>query len=93
MVGNPRHCVCGTPFSTDHAMTCKHGSPTIMRHNEIHDITANLLSEVCHGVERQPPLQPLTGETILPQTANRQDDAGDDSNVHFLTQGFFPLNV
>ena len=49
-----------------------------MRHNDIQDITANWLSEVCHDVEREPPLLPLTGETIIPQSANRRDDARAD---------------
>ncbi len=66
----PRHCICGTPFSADHAMICRHGGLPILRHNDIRDITANWLSEVCHDVEREPPLLPLTGETIIPQSAN-----------------------
>ena len=37
--------------------------PTI-RHNELRDFTASLLSEVCHGVSVEPHLQPLTGETF-----------------------------
>lgn len=37
----PRHRVSHAPFSTDHAMTCKHGSLTITRQNKIHDITVN----------------------------------------------------
>ncbi len=51
---------------------------TIIRHVEIWDITANWLSEVCHDVEREPPLQSLTGETIIHQSANRHDNARSD---------------
>ncbi len=39
--------------------------PTI-RYNEIRDITASLLTEVCHNVATEPPLQPLTGKLFLP---------------------------
>ena len=53
----PSHCVCGSVFSTDHAMTCSHGGLTITRHNDICDITANWLSEVCRNVENPPYLQ------------------------------------
>ena len=60
----PKSCVCGTSFSIDHAMTCKRGRFTIMRHNEIQDITAKLLTEVCYGVVIEPSLQPLSGETF-----------------------------
>ena len=80
MRNSPSHCVCGAMFSTDHAMTCSHGGLTITRHkmNDIRDITANWLSEVCRNVEREPPLLPLTGENIVPLSANRHDDARAD---------------
>ena len=32
--------------------------------NEIRDLTAHLLTEVCHNVAVEPHLQPLTGETL-----------------------------
>ena len=54
----PSHCVCGSVFSTNHAMTCSHGGLTTARHNDIRDITANWLSEVCRTVEREPPPPP-----------------------------------
>ena len=49
----PQHYICGTTFSTDHAMICPNGGLPIISHNEIWDITANWLSEVCHDVERE----------------------------------------
>lgn len=49
-----------------------------MRHNKIRDITANWIYEVCHNVKKEPALQPLTGDTIILQTANRQDNARAD---------------
>jgi len=42
------------------------------------DITAELLSKVCKDVAIEPPLQPLSGEALTPQTAYRQDDARAD---------------
>ena len=48
-----QHCVCGVNFSTDHAMICSHGGMTILRHNEIRDITADWLNEVCNEVEKE----------------------------------------
>ena len=50
------------------------GFPKI-RHNEIRDITATLLTEVCHNVATEPPLQPLTGETPTAHSANTDDNA------------------
>lgn len=52
-----------------------------MRHNKIRDITANWIYEVCHNVKKEPALQPLTGDTIILQTANRQDNARADIRV------------
>ena len=50
------------------------GFPTI-HHNEVRDLTANLLTEACHNVCVKPPLQPLSGETLSYTTANRDDSA------------------
>ena len=65
----PQSCICGYSFSVDHALTCKRGGFPILRHNEIRDLTAKLLSEVCHCVATDPPLQPLSGETFSYRSA------------------------
>ena len=77
LLNTPSHCVCGANFSTDHAI-CRHGGLTFVRHNDLFDITAELLSEVCNDVAIEPPLQSLSGEVITPQSANQQDDARTD---------------
>ncbi len=50
------------------------GYPTI-RHNEIRDMTAYLLTEVCSNVATEPHLQPLSGETLHLASANANDGA------------------
>ena len=46
----PYFCGCGVRFSLEHALSCpKCGFPSV-RHNEIRNLTANLLSEVCNDV-------------------------------------------
>ena len=40
------------------------GGFVIIRHNEIRDITAELLTEICKNVTVEPALTPLTGETF-----------------------------
>ena len=50
--------VCGLTFSIELALWWY---PSI-RHNELRDITATLLTEVCHSVGTKPGLQPLSGE-------------------------------
>ena len=98
----PLHCTCGKQFSVEHALSCPHcGFPSI-RHNELRDIAAELLSEVCHNVGTEPPLQPITDEYLSYRTANREDGAGlmlqrrvfgqVTDNAHFLTYGFSTLS-
>ena len=55
----PSHCVCGTAFSVDHAVICQRGGLTFIRHNELRDLTAEWLQEVCHDVAVEPPLLSL----------------------------------
>ena len=62
------------------------GSPSI-RHNELHDITAALLSEVCHNVRTEPNLQPLSGEQFHYRSANVEDGARLDVSAVFLELG------
>ena len=42
-------------------------------HNEIQDIIASLMSEVCHAVGTEPCLQPVDGEQFTHRTANREE--------------------
>ena len=57
-------CVCGVRFTVDHAMICKRGGFIIQRHNELRDLEAELLKMVCYDVEKEPSLQPVTGEEL-----------------------------
>ena len=49
-------------MTVEHASSWSFGGFPSIRHNELQDITAALLSEVCHNVRTEPPLQPLSGE-------------------------------
>ena len=71
----PLTCSCGAQFSVDHAMVCHMGGFPTIRHNEIRDITGSLLTEVCRNVAIEPPLQPLSGETLEARSANTDDGA------------------
>lgn len=71
----PRLCNCGKAFTTDHAMICHMGGFPTIRHNEIRDMTASLLTEVCSNVATEPSLQPLSGETLRLASANATDGA------------------
>ena len=54
---------------------CSRGGFPSICHNEICDLIANLLSEVCQNVGTEPQLQPVTGEQLTHRTANREDGA------------------
>ena len=74
----PSTCTCGKSFTVEHALSCPLGGFPSIRHNEIRDLTANLMTEVCHNVSIEPHLQPITGETFPAMTANTKDDARSD---------------
>lgn len=75
ILGLPHKCCCGTVFSIDHAMTWHKGGYPAIRHNEIRDISSNLLAEACHNTSVEPVLQPLTEESFQSRSANTQDEA------------------
>ena len=72
---SPSHCSCSHHFSVEHALSCKTGGFPAVRHNEVRDITASLLTEVCHGVTTEPHLQSLSGETLSHRSAITEDGA------------------
>ena len=64
----PTSSACGHSFTIGHALSCPKGGFPSLRHNEVRDLTANLLSEVCNNVVTEPHLQPLSGETLQYKT-------------------------
>ena len=71
----PTCCVCGASFTVEHALSCPCGGFPSIRHNEIRDLTATLLSEVCNDVCVKPDLQAITTEELSKRTANTTDGA------------------
>ena len=73
--GLPVSCLCGVGFNVQHAMSCKKGGFVTLRHNEVGDITATLLSEVCKDIELEPSLLTLNGEEqTMSKIAKRNDE-------------------
>ena len=60
-----------------------------MRHNEIWDLLANLLTDVCHNVTLEPHLQPLSWESLSSSSATREENAGHDVGVNGFWGGRF----
>ena len=83
--GLPNTCVCGSSYNVNHAMTCKRGGFICIRHDEIRDLTASLLRDVCHDVTVEPSLLPLHGEHLRYRTANTTNEA----RVDISARGFW----
>ena len=82
-------CPCGESFSIDHSMSCPTGGFPTIRHNEERDLFAAMFTKVCHDIETEPFLQPLSGE-ILPQRCNtREDEARLDNSACCFWGGRF----
>lgn len=71
----PTTCECGAGFSVEHVLSCPKGGFPSIRHNELRDLTATLLTEICNDVRIEPDLQPLSSEVMLRRTANTTDGA------------------
>lgn len=71
----PTSCECGARFAVDHLLSCPRGGFPSLRHNEIRDFTATLLTEVCSDVKVEPELQEITTELMSLRTANTTEGA------------------
>lgn len=87
----PTDCVCGQSFSAAHALSCPTGGFPTVRHNEVRDVLAKLLSEVSPDVCSEPVLQPLTGEHFRRRTTNTDDHARLDIRARGFWGGRFEV--
>ena len=84
----PSTCVCGKKFDLNHATSCKKGGFITLRHNEVRNMTANFLSEVCKDVTIEPQLMTLNGNEDLNIQANKNDESRlDVSALGFWSAG------
>eukprot|EP00794_Sanderia_malayensis_P005131 gene5131-biopygen4184 len=92
----PENCECGNKFNVQHALSCKKGGFISQRHNQIRNMTALLLGEVCKDVRLEPALQPLTGEAFN-SNVNISDEARSDISARGFWQtgqvAFFDIRV
>ncbi len=84
----PSHCACGRAFDVSHALSCPTGGFPTIRHNELRDLCATLLTEVCSGVSIEPTLQALDGEA-LPSASNTSAEARSDISANGFWGGRF----
>ena len=89
---------CGSKFDILHSMSRKKGRFVYIPHNDLRDLTASMLSEMCKNTETEPKLTPLSGEQLQGRTSNNSNEARVDSrNRGFWERGgqqaFFDLKV
>ena len=82
----PQLCNCGKAFTVNHAMVCYMGGFPTIRHNEMRDLTASLITEVCPNVAIEPHLQPLSESFRLAST-NTDDGARFDVRARGIGKG------
>ena len=93
----PSKCACGGNFDLSHAFSCKKGGFISSRHNLLRNMTASLLGEVCKDVCIEPELSTLSGETLIPKSANTSDEARLDISARGVwttgQRAFFDVRV
>ena len=57
-------CPCVEKYNVTHALDCKKGGFVTMRHNNLRDFEADMLSKIVNDVEAEPELQQVTGRII-----------------------------
>ena len=60
--GLPAMCPCGEKYNVAHALNCKKCGFATMRHNNLRDFEADMLSKIVNDVETEPELQLVTRE-------------------------------
>ena len=96
--GLPDTCPgCQQTFDEGHAQTCKTGGYIAMRHDEVRDLTCEMMKEIHREVQLEPNLQPCTEVSFSHNTANKQLGARVDLSARgFWTKGqnaFFDVRI
>ena len=85
----PSFCQCCQNVILDDILSCPMGGFPTICHNEVHDITTSLLSEVCSNVTVEPLLQPLIGEQLQIKSASADPNACLDLSANGVWGGHF----
>ena len=71
----PTKCPCRSKFYIQDSSSCKNGGFVTIRHIDLRELTAKILSEACYDTEIESALVPLSGEDLRDQTTNRSNEA------------------
>ena len=79
----PDGCVCGSTFNIPHALSCPTGGLPAIRHNEIRDLIAASMSEVCVDITTEPHLEP-------PEEQQAEEPGeGEHARLNISARGFW----
>ena len=76
----PATCICGQDFSTTHALSCPTGGLPSVRHDEIRDLLAATMAEVCVDVKTEP---------VIPSVESTATNAEDSKRLDISARGFW----
>ena len=80
----PRFCACGEKTGVDHSCVCKLGGLINMRHDNVRDVEAEFLKEVCREVRTEPGLLP-----VEPENFDTGAKTGDMARLDIVATGLF----
>ena len=80
----PAKCPCGADYNITHALNCHKGGFINARHDNIRNMEAKLLKEVCTDVEIEPHLHPVNGGTF-----HSSANTSDESRLDIRARGFW----
>ena len=84
----PSLCAYGYLILVDHVLSCPKGGLLSLRHNDIRDLTASLLTKLCSRIIVEPELQPVANPDEYPLTiSNTQNGARLDVAMNVIWGG------
>ena len=79
---------CDKCFTVEHVLSCLYGGFPTICDNEVRDITAYPMSNICYNVGTKPTLQPISDERLHHSRANTDEGA----HVDIKAEGFWENN-
>ena len=69
----PTSWPCESKFDIQYSMSCKIGGFISIRHNDLRNLTTNMMSEVCTDTEIEPKLTQLSGVELQGRPSNNSN--------------------
>ena len=85
LINLPTTCACGSKYYSQHSMSCKKRGLVSIRHNDIRDLTANVLKEIFKDIKVEAKLIPLTDEQLQYRSAVTRDE----TRLNICAQSFW----